>query len=328
MTEGCATTKILIVDDDDRRASAIAEALQGAGMEWYRADDTATCLGALRTHGPFDLIILQHSLSSTSGLQLLLAARREGYRLPAIMLAERGSERIAAAAVRAGVADYLITEADFSHLHALPCAVRRVLHARAAFYGRRHKPPRVEAIACSELRHLVLVDPLTGLYNRRFLQQSLEREFAAARRYGYPLSCAIADLDHFKQINDAHGHLVGDEVLAGVANIFRSNFRAPDLCFRFGGEELLALMPHTAPRAAVAACERFLQTLRDTTIVTTAAELHLTASVGVACLRNDNFPTPGDMVAAADVALYTAKRQGRDRVVLAEGCAPLTAKAA
>lgn len=316
------------MDDDDQHASAVADALRGAGMECHRVGDTATCLGALRTSGPFDLVLLQQSLGSTTGLHLLLAARREGYHLPAIMLIDRGSERVAAAAVHAGVADYLIRESDLSHVQALPGAIRRVLRAHTASHGRRDHPRRVEAIPTTDLRHLVLIDPLTGLYNRRFLQQALEREFAAARRYGYPLSCAIADLDYFKQINDAHGHLVGDEVLAKVADIFRCNFRAPDLCCRFGGEELVALMPHTGPQAAVAACERFLLTLRDTPIATTAGDLHLTASIGVACLRNDNFPTPTDLLATADVALYTAKRQGRNRVVLAEGCGPLNAKAA
>lgn len=316
------------MDDDDQHAGVVVAALQQAGMECHRAADAATCLAALRTNGPFDLILLQQSLGSLTGFYLLLAVRREGYCLPAIMLSERSSERVAAAAVRAGVADYLIKDADFSHVRALPGAIRRVLHAGIASSRRRDPVCRVETIPPSDLRHLVLIDPLTGLYNRRFLQQALDREFAAATRYGYPLACAIADLDRFKQINDAHGHLVGDEVLSKIAGLFQSNFRAPDLCFRFGGEELVVLMPHTAAQPAVAACERFLQKLRETPIATAAGELRLTASVGVACLRNGNFATPNDMLAAADVALYTAKRQGRDRVVLAEGCAPLSAKAA
>ncbi|MCX7597462.1 MAG: diguanylate cyclase response regulator [Armatimonadetes bacterium] len=316
------------MDDDDQHARVVVKTLEEAGMECRRVVDAAACLAALRTDGPFDVVVLQQSLGSTTGFHLLLAARREGYCLPAIMLTEKGSERVAAAAVRAGVADYLIRDSNFSHLRALPSAIRRVLESRVTGPGRSNHTRRVEAIPPSDLRHLVLIDPLTGLYNRRFLQQSLEREFAAARRYGYPLACAIADLDHFKRINDTYGHLIGDEVLAKVAGLFQSNFRAPDLCFRFGGEELLVLMPHTSPRPAVVACERFLQTLRDIPIATSAGDLPLTASVGVACLHNDNFAAPSDMLAAADVALYTAKRQGRDRVVLLEACGPLNVKAA
>jgi diguanylate cyclase (GGDEF)-like protein len=244
--------------------------------------------------------------------------REAGYDLPAIMLIASGYERVAVSARRAGIAEYLLKEADGSHLQVLADAVRRVWQARqreaesqAAVRG-----PRPEE---EQLRHLILTDPLTGLYNRRFLREALRTEFEGARRYRYPLACAMMDLDHFKALNDSYGHLVGDEVLQGVAALMRRSFRAPDRCFRYGGEEFTVLMPHTNPEEGRAAWERVLAQLRQQPLSSAAGDIRITASVGLAVYCKGNFLSPEELLAAADAALFAAKRQGRDRIVVTLG---------
>ncbi len=309
---------VLVVEDNPDHAELTLEALRAAGYRCKRVADQVSCLQALSEEGPFDVLVLDYTLPGTSGLQVLTAVRQAGFDLPAIMLTGSGNERVAASAVRAGVADYLIKEPDLSHLEILPDAIRRAWQARA-----RGEPTPATYVRAPEaedsLRYLILTDPLTGLYNRRFLVEGLRREFEAARRYRYPLSCAMVDLDHFKPVNDRYGHLVGDHVLTEIARILRKTFRAPDLCFRYGGEEFTVLMPHTDADAARTACERLLSSLRSEPLATPAGPIKITASVGVATFLNGNYHRAEELLAAADAALYTAKRQGRDRVVVASG---------
>jgi diguanylate cyclase (GGDEF)-like protein len=164
------------------------------------------------------------------------------------------------------------------------------------------------AMMHSDVRHRyqAVVDPLTGLLNRHaFLQRA--PELLARQRFGEPISLILADLDHFKEVNDRHGHLVGDRVLQAVAECLRSSLRAFDQIYRYGGEELIVLLPASLEEA-VQTAER----LRQAVACARPAGLPLTVSLGVACAR------PGEtlegLVARADQALYAAKAAGRDRV--------------
>jgi diguanylate cyclase (GGDEF)-like protein len=159
-------------------------------------------------------------------------------------------------------------------------------------------------------------DALTGLYNRRFLQDSLERELAAARRHGGPISLIMVDLDHFKAINDRYGHLGGDQVLRAIGDILHRQVRGSDIFSRFGGEEFLLVLPGMPLETAAGRAALLRQELAATPIAFGAEQIPVTASFGVAA-----FPGHGDsaqsLVAAADLALYAAKRAGRNRVHLA-----------
>lgn len=162
------------------------------------------------------------------------------------------------------------------------------------------------------LERLAVTDPLTGLYNRRRMMEALDNEVRRSRRLSHPFAVLMADVDRFKQYNDAHGHLVGDAVLKRVATIMREASRDVDLVARYGGEEFLIVMPETRAGGAVDVAERIRARL-------TAERLpagRVTLSLGVA-----EFPVHGDtpdaLIAAADAALYQAKHAGGDRVVAA-----------
>ena len=172
-----------------------------------------------------------------------------------------------------------------------------------------------------ELRHanrilaeLAAVDALTELYNRRGLTDIGQREIALARRGGRNLAVMMMDLDHFKEINDRHGHQAGDETLRHFAALLKKLARGSDSCGRYGGEEFVLLAPETDLAGAGVFAERILDEIRRTPVPTSKGEIRVTASIGVAALAARDA-TLADVLRRADAALYEAKAAGRDRVV-------------
>jgi two-component system, cell cycle response regulator len=171
-----------------------------------------------------------------------------------------------------------------------------------------------------EAQRLSLTDPLTGLWNFRYFQQQVERELESAVRFDRPLSLLIIDLDHFKDVNDQLGHQVGDEVLTEVARRIRDETRAPDVAARYGGEEFVLLLPGTGYEGALTTAERIRGAVADTPVTITVTDvppLHVTCSIG-AVTYPEHGRTVAELVRGADSAMYTAKTQGRNRVVGAE----------
>jgi diguanylate cyclase (GGDEF)-like protein/PAS domain S-box-containing protein len=160
-------------------------------------------------------------------------------------------------------------------------------------------------------------DALTGLYNRRHLEEVLGRELILAERQNYPVSMIMADIDHFKKVNDHYGHLAGDEVLRAFAALLKRSARASDIYCRYGGEEFLLVLPQMSGEKAAARAEELRRTVAAAPFRYGASAIPITASFGVAA-----FPANGEagerVVDAADKALYEAKKSGRNRVRLSE----------
>lgn len=164
-----------------------------------------------------------------------------------------------------------------------------------------------------------MTDGLTGLRNRTYLDQRLASEVSSARRGDRPLSCIMADLDHFKRINDEHGHPFGDEVLRGAGKVFQLAMRAEDLLCRYGGEEFTVLLPGTPLDAACAVAERMREALNAIPFARNGNAVAVTGSFGVAALSPE--PDPQDLLRRTDRALYRAKATGRNVVVAADAVA-------
>ena len=164
------------------------------------------------------------------------------------------------------------------------------------------------------LARLSTVDALTGLRTRRYVKELLSIEFLRARRYATPLAVLMADLDHFKRVNDSHGHPAGDAVPQGVADSLLRSLRATDTAGRYGGEELLVVLPQNDGKGGAVVAERWRLSVEGTSYRDLGEQpISVTVSIGLA-EYGGNFETPDDLVAAADKALYRAKEKGRNRV--------------
>lgn len=167
-----------------------------------------------------------------------------------------------------------------------------------------------------QLRDESMHDALTGLYNRRYMEDALERALAEARRHGESVSVIMSDLDHFKAINDRFGHLGGDEVLRAYGRVVDHSGRRADVCCRYGGEEFLLVLPTMAVEAAIERAELIRDGVCALAIPFRDSVLSVTASFGVATFPDDG-ETIDELLVAADRALYTSKRLGRNRVTAA-----------
>lgn len=180
--------------------------------------------------------------------------------------------------------------------------------------------PALESLREREqLESLAIRDPLTGLYNRRFMEEELSRQLGRVRRLGQPLAVAMLDLDHFRQYNERHGHLAGDLALQSLAMLLQGFRQEGDVPCRYGGEEFVLIMPATTAAEASARLEPLRRRLAETDILHEGRLLEpVSASIGVA-----EFPTDGDspaaLLEAADAAMYRSKRSGRNRIC-AQNC--------
>lgn len=179
--------------------------------------------------------------------------------------------------------------------------------------------PATQALAALQdqivsLQQQVITDPLTQLHNKRHFNSALETELERTRRSQQPTSLILADLDHFKHINDTRGHAVGDLVLASAANLLKSELRMIDIPCRYGGEEFAIILPSTPLLTAIQVAERLRSALAGAEIDTGGTHLKITASFGVASFQGDQKTTSTSLLQRADTRLYEAKKQGRNRV--------------
>jgi len=268
-----------------------------------RALETAqAAIDACRERPP-DVGLVDVELCRDDGQDLLAALKGdpEAYR-SAVLLLERPDLDLDAAvsALRAGAQDFLVEPVSDAELMARVDAAGRT------------KGLQEELVVQSErLEALLFEDPLTKLSNRRFILTQMAATVSAARRHGRPLSVVVVDIDHFKDVNDEHGHAAGDRVLAAVANSMRVHLRAEDQLGRLGGEEFLALLPDADAAAAAAAAEKLRAEVATLAVEHEGRALAVTISAGWAAWEEES---PDELLRRADEALYEAKRAGRDRV--------------
>ncbi|HDP35248.1 MAG TPA: sensor domain-containing diguanylate cyclase [Candidatus Hydrogenedentes bacterium] len=171
-------------------------------------------------------------------------------------------------------------------------------------------------LANERLEQLAITDGLTGIYNRRYFHERFEHEFERATRYKLPFSCVLFDIDDFKWINDTYGHLVGDVVLKEIAERMVACTRRVDILARYGGEEFVILLPQTDRQGAAIEAERMRSVVENFSFSQIADDQRITISVGVACIDLDTMKESDNLLRAADVALYEAKKRGKNCVVV------------
>ena len=165
----------------------------------------------------------------------------------------------------------------------------------------------------SHSKHLSMTDALTGLYNRRYFDTTVEREFLRSKRYGGNLTIAIMDIDFFKKINDTYGHLCGDYILKEAAYLIQDNFRKTDIVFRYGGEEFVVLLTETSLEQAKIPLERLRKTIEEYNFNYNKTSIKITISIGAA---QNTTESVDEILMNADKALYQSKNSGRNKLTI------------
>ena len=218
-----------------------------------------------------------------------------------------------------GLTLYLLTVAEGAYgraikLHEAQEKLRESERALATANGALQQQLHEIRLLQDQLRQQANHDALTGLYNRHYLNATMAREVERCRRDGQPVSVLLIDIDHFKQINDSHGHQAGDEALRHLATLLRAHARVADIVCRYGGEEFLLVLPGMPKDVAIDRAEAYRRAFSQASIEHGDVRMHATLSIGVSS-TSDHLTTPEALIAHADAALYQAKALGRDRVV-------------
>jgi two-component system, cell cycle response regulator len=296
--------RLLVVEDDDDQARAVCAAL----AQSFIVHVVSTPLDALEAaaSGEIECVMVSMGLRDCDPLRLCSQLRNlERSRLvPIILLAEASEEGRLLRGLELGVNDYLVRPLVREELIA-----RLNTQIRRKRYNDRLRSSVIETI------ELAVTDGLTGLHNRRYLDAHLATLIDRALERRTPLSLMILDIDHFKSVNDRLGHDAGDAVLRQFADRMRSNVRGRDLACRLGGEEFVIVMPDTDRIAAERVAERIREEIAGTAFATRdGIPVAITTSVGIATIRHGE-DSVAEIMKRADRALYTAKNDGRNRVV-------------
>lgn len=294
--------RVLIVDDAPVVRLSMRRLLESAGYAVEVAEDGLSAL-ALLAQTDFDVVVTDLRMPHLDGFGVLERIKAQQLVTEVIILTGTHAGDIGSAlrALRLGAHDFL-TKPPSAPEEVLLTVERAVEKKRLVESNRR---------LVRELEALSRTDALTGLLNRRALDEHVERERARAQRHGLALSLALLDLDAFKPINDTHGHGVGDKLLQAFARLLASQVREGDSVYRHGGDEFAMLLPHTTQAGALEALRRVVSAVAATPFDVDGLRLRLTVSAGVASLPQ---PSTAGLFAATDAALYAAKRSGRNRV--------------
>ena len=299
-TDYWSPAKILVVDDSATVRASITRVLRNAGHSLLEAKDGAQALWLLSDNKNIELILSDLEMPVLDGLGFLSAVRErpQTRNLPMIMISSVTDRERVVECLQAGANDFVSKPVVEGEL------LVRVRNSLALFR------------TIQELSVMAETDYLTGLYNKRYLKDLLDREMERSRRGQAPLSVIMADLDHFKRVNDNYGHQVGDEVLRHFAKRICAQLRPYDQVVRYGGEEFTVIMPGCGENGLKKLAERIRARMQDP-METSKGELSVTVSLGGAVYIPDSTEPQRALISRADQALYQAKETGRNRLVMA-----------
>ncbi len=294
--------RVLMIDDSDLERQWLRARLAEDAMELVEAQDGMAGMDICRSDPP-DLILLDLGLPGHDGFEVLRRLkndRRTGM-IPVIVLSGASDTHHKVRGLDLGAVDYVTKPFDIIELRARIRVAMRTKRLQDLLEQRAH------------------VDSLTGLANRRAFEKRLNTEWGIHHRHGGALAVFVADLDHFKAVNDTYGHPTGDEVLRRTGEVLQSSVRTTDLAARLGGEEFVVVAPHCERAGIFKTAERFRDRLAASPIVFNGGRIHVTISIGVASWPDDAANSPSELLAIADRGLYQAKAEGRNLVRYARG---------
>jgi len=304
--------RILVVDDHEDNVEVLRARLEARGYEVEGATNGQQALDTVGRWCP-DLVLLDVMMPDMDGLEVVtrLKADKNLPFIPVIMQTALDSTERMVAGLEAGADDYVTKPINFQELEARVRSLLRIKKLQQEVADREKELSQMN----DRLLHISMTDGLTGVDNRRALEQRLHEMFEHSLRLHEPIACVMCDIDHFKKVNDTYGHAAGDAVLKQFADILKDAAREIDRVGRYGGEEFLMLLPGTVLDSAVTFAERVRQRVEDNTFSFEGGTLKRTVSLGVASWPHPKIKGREAMLKAADDALYVAKEMGRNRVV-------------
>lgn len=297
---------VLVVDDSDTVRRELIHILKEKSIfsAYHEAEDGLQGFKVL-LGCKADIILCDVDMPRMDGFKLISMVRsREEYRdVPIILITGKEERESKIRGLEMGASDYITKPFDTGEL------VARI-NVQLKLKNLQDQLKKANEL----LLTMSNTDHLTGLYNRRFLEEALAREFQRAQRRRNNLSVLILDIDHFKRINDTYGHQRGDSVLCKVASLFRKELRDYDTAARFGGEEFIAVVPEASMTEAATIAERIRKAIERAVFNESGDALKITVSLGLATFPAPEIDSAEDLIREADKALYRAKTKGRNRI--------------
>jgi two-component system, cell cycle response regulator len=291
--------RIMLVEDSAVERREIAGYLETWNLEFTTAKNGTDAWRALQSPEPPDLVLLDWMLPEIDGIELCRRIRTlggNGIYIYTVMLTAKDRKSHLLTAMAAGADDYLGKPVDPSELRARILVGKRILELQQS------------------LRFAATHDFLTKLFNREEILACLKREIVRSEREQKPTTIILADLDHFKSVNDSLGHAAGDTVLKEVAERLRADLRAYDLVGRYGGEEFLLILPNCSSAIGLRRADEIRGFVSRAPVITTFAKIPVTVSMGVTATNLKDPASAESLLQQADSALYRAKQNGRNRV--------------
>jgi diguanylate cyclase (GGDEF)-like protein len=300
---------ILLVDNDEESKIFMKSILlDNKSYSVMEASNGEEAIEVIK-QSEIDLVVTAIQMPITDGVSLLQIIRKNYISLPVVVLARFGNDD-GVRSLEHGADDciYLpFQEEEFKFRIARSLRFRKLTKLREMLIEQNR-----------ELWGKAITDNLTGLYNRNYFDDVFVMEFERARRYQSHLGCIIIDVDHFKNVNDLYGHLMGDQVLRELGALVKETFRKVDITARYGGEEYALLLPETVPEGIYFVCERFRKLVAEHPFASKQrgeqGPIPITISLGAAHYPDEKMFSASDMLRVADDMLYKAKREGRNRV--------------
>lgn len=306
------TGNILVVDDHEDNIEVLRVRLEHWGYATTSARSGPEALELVRREAP-DLILLDVMMPEVSGIDVAREIKGDKSLpfIPIIMQTALDSTENKVEGLEAGADDYITKPIDFAELRARVRSMLRIKRLQETLEERERELLEVN----ERLRYMSQTDALTGLDNRRHLNERIEEMFAHAQRLKEPFAVVMCDLDKFKSVNDTYGHQAGDEVLKQFAAILKEAAREIDRVGRYGGEEFMVLLPGATLSAATHFADRVRKRIEGHTFTFPDGTLQRTASFGVSGWPHDLVDDCDSLVRSVDDALYVAKETGRNRVI-------------
>ncbi len=307
MTTSPQDFKILVADDSPLYRKLVEETLAHEQYAVCFAKNGREASDLLAVHQPA-LVITDWEMPDITGIELCGHIRRDqaSYTYVILLTSNTDKDQIIKG-LAAGADDYLTKPFHSGELLARVAVGRRIVELHREIQGKNRL-----------LEELALTDSLTGLPNRRAVEDWAIRQLSGAARHGFPFWIVMADLDSFKSVNDTYGHEAGDIVLKKFADLLRANTRTSNICGRIGGEEFVVVITHVEKPNIQIAIDRLRHQLETHQFTFEGCALGVTASFGIAGLQGGEVPKFSELLREADAALYAAKRGGRNRVQFAE----------